>query len=337
VQRLETGKTQWLYLRRDLRISMLPNPRFLQIPKADSAEQWQRARMIVHLFALLTLYTTASFVMPRWAGWRVSTGIVPLWPIGWIAWLPTPTAVDIICLYALASAAGAFFFIENRRWRLNAALGVLFLQALINSFGKINHSWHPWIFISIALIFLPGGHWRDYAQSDKRREHFYTVLWGAQLLVMLIYSMSGAWKIYGIFAQWQEGVITALNPSAFAYQVANRTLQTGTVGPLSELIINVPWLGWLPYLAVIYFEMFAIVALFRPRLQKLWAGVLIGFHLGSWLTMTIAFNAQILVLGLLFWFSPFVPAENKPRQVLMELPVVKELWALFKGITRAEQ
>lgn len=308
---------------------MLSISRFLQIPEANSAEQWQRARTIVQVFALLTLYTTASFVMPRWAGWRASEGIVPLWPIRWIAWLPTPTAVDIICLYALGATAGAFFFIENRRWRFNAALGVLFLQALINSFGKINHSWHPWIFVAFAFVFLPSGPWRDYAQNDRRREQFYAVLWGAQLLVMLIYTMSGAWKVYGIVAQWQDGAITALNPSAFAYQVANRTIQTDTVGPLSNLIINVPWLGWLPYLAVIYLETFAVVAVFRPRLQRVWAAALICFHIGSWLTMTIAFNAQILVLGLLFWLSPFVPAENPMRQVLKEFPLVKELSYLF--------
>ena len=129
--------------------------------------------------------------------------------------------------------------------------------------------------------------------------------------------------------QWQAGAITALHPYAFAYQVANRTLQTNTVGPLSNLIINYPWLGWLPYLAMIYVETFAIVAVWRPRLQRLWAAALIFFHIGTWLTMTIAFNAQILVLGTLFWLSPFVPPENRLRQVVRELPLVKEgLWLL---------
>ncbi|MCB0121716.1 MAG: hypothetical protein KDE58_05695, partial [Caldilineaceae bacterium] len=322
---------------------MFHRSRYLQTTKAGRAEQWQRARMLVQIFALLTLYTTASFVMPRWAEWRVATGIVPLWPIQWMAWLPTPTAVDVICLYALGATAGAFFFVEHRGWRLNAALAVLFLHALINSFGKINHSWHPWVLVTCAFVFLPTGPWRTYPPEDERRDHFYAVIWGAQLLVMVIYTLSGLWKIYGIIAQWQEGTMTALHPNAFAYQVANRTLQTNTVGPLSRLVIQVPWLGWLPYLAVIYLETFAVVTVWRPRLQRLWAAGLIGFHIGSWLTMTITFNAQILVLGLLFWFSPFVPQENSLRQVLRELPIVKELlrlardWGRLRGTTRSSR
>ena len=309
---------------------MINRSRYLQTTEVGSAEQWQRARTIVQIFALLTLYTTASFVMPRWAEWRVSTGIVPLWPIRWMAWLPTSTAVDIICLYALGATAGAFFFVENRRWRFNAALAVLFLHALINSFGKINHSWHPWLLVSMAFVLLPIGRWRDYAVNDERRDHFYAVIWGAQLLVMLIYSMSGTWKIYGIVQQWQAGDITALNPSAFAYQIANRTLQTNTMGPLSALIISTPWLGWLPYLAIIYFETFALAAVWRPQLQKLWAAMLILFHIGSWLTMTIPFNAQILLLGLLFWYSPFAPPQSSIRQIINELPLVKSVIYLIQ-------
>jgi len=307
---------------------MFNDRQFLRRSTTGIAVQCQQARSIVQIFALLSLFTSANFIMPRWAAWRISEAIVPLWPIQWINALPTSNAVDLICLYTLAATALAFFLVEKRWARLNAAIALLFLHALINSFGKINHSWHGWILVSFAFIFLPTGPWRDLAKEEKKRQAFFAVIWGAQLLLLLIYSMSGGWKIYGIIQQWQAGAITALHPYAFAYQIANRTLQTDSYGPLSALLIAYPWLGWLPYLAILYFETFALVALWRPPLQKLWAAMLILFHIGAWLTMTIAFNAQIVLLGLLLWCSPFAPLQNSLQQVWRELPLVKSILAL---------
>lgn len=82
-------------------------------------------------------------------------------------YLPELGTVDYD-LVIRAFAVGAFFFVEHRAWRLHGALGLLFLHALINSFGKINHSWHAWILAAGALVFLPAGPWRAIADGDEQ-------------------------------------------------------------------------------------------------------------------------------------------------------------------------
>ena len=285
--------------------------------------QFDQAHLLVRVFFVVMLFFSTHLAMEGWATWRASTAIIPLWPIRWIELIPTEIAIDIIVGGVLVSCLLSVIFVENRWARLNAAVFVFFLHALINSFGKINHSWHSWLWVLFSFVLLQNNGWENIRKSKVQREQFLAVFWGAQLLVMLAYTMAGVWKVYGIFRQWQQGVVTALNPNAFAYQIANRTLETNTMGMLSEFTLTYPWIGWLPYLAAIYIETFAVVAIFRPKLHKAWALGLILFHMGTWLTMSIPFNTYLFLVGFIIWYSPFAVNPKSPLELVYELPMVK--------------
>ena len=73
------------------------------------------------------------------------------------------------------------------------------------------------------------------------------------------------------------------------------------------MTIAYPRLGWPLYPLAIYVEVFALLAVFRPRLHRPWGCGLIGLHVGNCCSMGIVFNVNVLLLGLFFVLSPFAP------------------------------
>jgi hypothetical protein len=58
----------------------------------------------------------------------------------------------------------------------------------------------------------------------------------------------------------------------------------------------------------------------RPSLQKIWAFELILFHIGTTLTMGVSFTPFVLLLGLLFFNSPF-GRNTTIKEMLFDVPI----------------
>ena len=81
-----------------------------------------------------------------------------------------------------------------RGCRVLAFAGLFFYVAFRNSFGKIGHSDHAWVYVSFLFIFLPDGKRGAVASSRAGRQGYLTVFVAAQAMVMLTYSLAGFWK-----------------------------------------------------------------------------------------------------------------------------------------------
>ncbi len=232
--------------------------------------------------------------------------LLPLWPISWLPLFPVNLGIGLIYAILSIGTLAAAIFPHGRIARTLAFIGLLEYAALASSFGKINHGYHLWVLTSLLLIFLPGGWVRQASLTGQQKGNYLCLFWGCQGMILLVYTMSGLWKVQEGFIQLFHGQANAFSPDALALQTADGLLQTRSQTLLGPLFIAHPLLGWPVYLGTICLELLSIVMWFRPSLHKLWAIGLIGMHLGIYLTMGIPFIDNILLLALFFFASPFV-------------------------------
>ena len=110
---------------------------------------------------------------------------------------------------------------------------------------------------------------------------------------------------------------------ATALHIADRLLATNATSVLGPLVIEYPLVGWPFFLWFNFYLMpFAFLAAFRPSLHTFWAAGLILYHIGSYLTMNIGFTANILLLALFFFFSPFATPNTSWRTIVSDMPLL---------------
>ncbi len=251
-----------------------------------------------------------------------------LWPAVWLA--AVPSTVGYIAVFALQTAGsllGAVFC--QWRWvRVVTFLGLLQIIALDNSKVKIGHSMHLLVLVAFLLVFLPARWDRPVFRTRRMtRERTLLIFWACQAVVLLSYTMSGLGKLGGVVYQVVLGQPNVFSRDALALHTAERLAQTESTSLLGAWLLEHPWAGWLPMIGTFYLQLFAFWIAFRPALQRWWAAGLIGFHAGSYFLMTINFPQNCLLLGLLFFRSPFLSSpEPGWRQIGGALPLFGSLF-----------
>lgn len=292
-----------------------PNSFFAQ------SEAFGNAYILVRIFYAIQFFFVSNF-FSHWVDWRQTTTLEPLWPVAWIPWFHTAYGVDvIICLFALGVVLAASHP-HVRLYRFLAFLGFFLCVAFNNSFGKIGHASHGWIFASFIFIFLPDGKRITFEQNRVKRQKYLLCFLTAQAMILMTYSLAGCWKVIAAVQQFLLGKLSAFSIDGFGHQIAERLLQTGSVSRFGPFLIENPSLGWLLLWVAIYIEVFALVAVFRPALHRLWGLSLIGLHLGAGLILTVTFSKAILLIGLILLCSPFHPQNFTVKRMLIELPII---------------
>ena len=252
----------------------------------------------------------------------------PLWPISVLTsafgpeWL---AQTQIIAAAGLIVGLLAAIFPGSLLWRLGVFLYLFLHAALWNSYGAINHSVHFYIFIAFALLFLPPTVGVPKRMSRKDVLNCLMVFWFAQTLILLSYSLAGLWKIV-------ESQITLIAPTGFVRIMLSRIMDD--VQPDVPLLM--PYLAPYEYpaqilfLSLVYIQLFALLALFRPHLHRPLGIALILFHLGTGWLLNVWFREHVVFLGLFLVFSPMAPDRFSLWAALQSLPILGipfRLWA----------
>lgn len=146
-----------------------------------------------------------------------------------------------------------------------------------------------------------------------------------QGMILLIYSMSGSWKIIAVISQTLQGEVSALAPTALARHVAAKLLSSDATSLLGPWLIENYWVGWPLMLATLYLELFALWVVARPSLHR-WFGLgLILLHVSTHLTLNVSFVQNTLWLALFLVFSPFNPDRADCRRSARDLPLLGRL------------
>lgn len=286
----------------------------------EHAEAYQRCRILIPVFYVM-LVSAVMQAFPNWEGMMAKPQWKFLWPVAWLDWVPLRGGILAILVFNLCAALAASMFSGSRLARAAAFLGIFQFAALVNSTGKIGHNLHIMVFISFLLVWLPDG-WNRSGAPRWVRSSVYLMVSGAQAVLMLSYTMAGLIKVGAGVFQVAAGQSSVFHYDGLARQIADRLLQTGASRPLGEWLIANPVAAWPLMMLVLYIELFAIWAVFRPRLQVFFAAALIVFHAGSYFTMTILFLHHCVLLGLLLAIVPLGSLRWSMRGFVHDLPVI---------------
>lgn len=281
---------------------------------------FERSRFLVRVFYAFTLFNAYS-MMSGTVGRVAKAGhFDPLWPLAWIQETYLRSSAELLVAAFTATSLLAFAMPDVRVFRILVCIFLLEVAAIHNSFGAINHGYHMWFWLSFCLIFLPTI--KNGGITRIARLKYLSVVVLAQGTVMFFYSLSGLWKVkLGIYAL-VAGRSGNFSPEALSYTIADRMLQTGTDPLLGPFFVHNSWLGWPFFLGLIYVQFVSFAVAFRPDLHQTWGYVLILFHFGTWLLMTIPFPMHVFILSLFFVLSPFRPPRFHLVRVAIQLPII---------------
>ena len=286
-----------------------------------SRERYAGARSIVAAFYAVLLFFAVSNLY-QWPAYLGSTNLSPRWPVFWLRFVDLRLGITWILWFNLLGGLLAVTLVRYRVVRILIFLSVLEFLAFKFSFGSINHGDHLGLLISFVLIFLPAGWHRGSDAPRAVRTATLLVFSACQGMILLIYSMSGMWKVGGVVRQVVNGEVTYLSPEGLAQQVAAKLLSDESITVLGPWLIDNYWVGWFLMVGALYLEFFSLWALPRPSLHQVWGFGLIFLHLSTHLTMGVGFARNSLWLALFLVFSPFRPEPPRLRKALAELPVL---------------
>jgi hypothetical protein len=292
----------------------------------------RRVHLLVRLLYWWAFYQTLDVIGRGWEQWTDQDRIVgALWPISWVNALPAPWGVAFIGVIGLAGAGGAAVRPESRTARWIAAPAFLLVISLENSFGKVGHDQTALVVVLFVFVLLPstGG---GTARARRRRQMAeLDVWWLAQACLLLGYTSSGIHKVVTGIAQAAAGEVGTFHPYALANHIGRR-VANGDAGPIADVVVHWPLLGWPAYLAVVYVETVAVFVAFRPRLYRTWGTLLVCFHAGTLLLLGVDFIDTIAVLVLLLVVSP-IDAGAGWRAQLADVPGVRTVRRLGRAVS----
>jgi hypothetical protein len=287
---------------------------------AAQRDAFVRAEWVVRAFYAANVVVLV-LQMSVWPGLLRVEAIDPQWPVAWLPREDAGTGIGVVLTGWGIASVWAALLPTWRSARIAAFVFLLQYVGVVNSFGKVNHDLHAWLWVTAVLIFLP-----TVARTGSRvvdRHRYLTVVWAAQALTLFFYTLTGLWKVfYALKDLFGDARPSSLELDGFAYIIAERATVIASDTVLGEFLIRTPAVGWVLFVGTMYLEATSLLIAFRPRLHRVWGIGLLVFHLGTQLAMGFTFRANVLLLALLFVCSPTAPTPVAVRAALLDLPGV---------------
>lgn len=306
-------------------------PRTVETYARDPDVTERVAQLVPFLYFFLLYQAFSAFALWQRTPLFTEAQFRPQWSVEWLAAFSFDHAILIATALFLVGAFLASFFYTRRWARAAAFCGLFFYHGFMSSFGAPEHNLLVWVYPLLFLIFLPDV-WNRATDILERKKALITFL-GAQLYIGLIYSMAGVSKLWRGFEQLFAGQANVFSPDAFALHIAEWLPTVGQKSLLGPSIVEHPLVGWPLFLGMLYFQVFTLYAVFRPKLHLFWGAFLLLFYIFNFLTMNIMYIDSFFLIAALLVFSPF--ERDAPwRERFRELPVFGWLYARMTARNR---
>ncbi len=292
-----------------------------------------QAEMLVRLYYVYLMVASYGRINETTNAWARDSPVHRRLDLALTSWIPLDTWREIAVGCAVLMLAMSMLAAMIPRWRgprIIAICSFLLTEAMgFDEAEKISHAAHPVVWVGIAFCFLPSLK----NDSSEHRRTYLATFFGAQVLMCLLYTCAGLTKVIGIAYDWHEGV-TWLNPEALPLLFADKWRGSHQYLAAAFFLSN-PWASWLSSVGVLYLEVGALFAVFRPHLHRPLALGLLLMHAAILVAMRIVFRPSAFIVGLLLLCSPFAPAKLQMKETILDLPVVRCLYQWFKSRTAA--
>lgn len=223
-----------------------------------------------------------------------------LWPLSWLDLVSAPH-LWITFLFALSALLPflAVFRPFNPQLKFVEACAFFFFAAAVNSFGKIDHNLHAFLFSSFFLAFIGRG------KNSETQKTNSGALQAASASLLFIYGMAGIWKLRHYLRALFDSQTTwdaLLHP--LSYHLGRNFIENGHDSPLVRwLLESGAFFQTSAWMLVAVFETLCLLVIFRPKIYRIWGCAIILFHASTDLVMNITFEEnQLLALLLLILF-----------------------------------
>lgn len=286
---------------------------------ASNSYSFERAKSLVQIFYYVQIALAVMNMIKLGAADPGRGGFQPLWPVFWTGSIGyTEARLILFTTFLVTSFLGAIFW-KFPLGRIVSFIGFWQLHALESSFkGQADFFLYPWLYTSFFFMFLPS--LKNQAEHLVKKK-FLLIVWGAQALFLLTYTMAGAFKIYTGIIQMVQGQISAFHPYAFPYQIMVQNFVWNRHSYFGDILINNWLISWPMYIGAIYFEFFSFYAAIKTELQRLWGFMMIFLHVGAVLFLGIPFWEHILLLSIIMLYTPFMSDDLVFTDVLKALPL----------------
>lgn len=255
----------------------------------------QRIRFFYLILSFLVFYFgLAQFMKISTEAPITESGILSLlngWPY-------TYTSIAIALAMIAVSVLAAFYW-ESQILRISVVVFFFIFKDLFNSFGTSNNLFQFWFWAAILFSFIPS------LYNKKESTRFFYLswgTWGAKGIVLLFYGLSGLWKIIGFFSQWVKSEEHIFTMKGLSYHLASEIIRAGRNPIFKDFILQNTALNPLLMLTVVLTQLFCFVAIVKPQFMKPAGLMLLLFHIGSFLTLSISFPTGFLLVLVLLLF-----------------------------------
>ncbi len=237
-------------------------------------------------FPLVSMYLYEGYEVQNSGNWVASL-------------LPSLNSITPLIILWAISIFGSIGSFLRKYFRILYSLLLFLIIALTNG-ADFDHDLFAWFYISILFIFEG----RD-EKSDK------AILDFSKLTIVLIYFMSGFWKLFYSFKAFFNESLGYFHFEGLREIIKESHLLTNHSWPIIDIIPSV--ILFLIGLGIVILELSGLFLYFKKRSYLyLWASSIIIFHLLTVLTMRVEFVSNIILIGIIFCSKNFKTKQSNP-------------------------
>ena len=222
--------------------------------------------------------------------------IDPLWPVIWVKFLPVMPWVVIFIAMCFVLSLSSIVFGLTKYLKISLFFTCFILFSLLNSRGKINHSYHTILIPLFCFIFLDNS-------KSKTYENF-TIFATSVFALLMSYFLAGFWKITKAFHYLYKGEKGLFDIDAFT-RMLKYQFRYDEPTALAKWIIEHENIGYLMIWSGVLLEFFSILVFFFGKGHKFWGAALLLLHISISIIMDVSFSNAFITLIPLLVLSPF--------------------------------
>lgn len=257
----------------------------------------------------------------------------------WFQYFNYEFLVFFVFFFYAGSSIYCSIFPQYKHAKILFFLSLLWFLAFRFSGGKVNHDFSTMLWFFAFAIFLPSGTLKEIQSSRIKKQRFLTVYWWMQLLCLSFHWQAGLAKFLEdmVYNPLFTSKLSIFHSETLGNILSSYLLRQGLDDRAlwADFFIRSTWLSIPMFLGVVYLQFLCFYVCFRPKTYRIWAILILLFHVLNNLLIAIPFNLMGFFVAILLLCSPFRQEGNDLRVELRHMPVISFFYSLLNRESKA--